>query len=263
MKKFLKVSYILYRNAVIRDLKISGAIIAGMLTSLFDGFVSVAIILLVYSKTEYVAGWNVYESLVLITTTQIIITLHSSWTKKGTGSFAESMVRMGEYDFYLTKPFDPMVSISISKPRIYNLIKLPFFLSILLYALFNIGHPILLQNILWFLLLFLCAFLLFYAIRILTIVPAFWVIKSYSLVTITDRVQNIMKYPATIYPRLITVLLSTVFPLFVISYLPVKVLLFEPKISYIVYTVFVTVLFLLLARLFWKWGERSYGSASS
>lgn len=263
MRKFWRITYILYRNAVIRDMNISISVITGGLNHLMDGIASIAIILLVYTKTESIGGWNIYETLILISTMKIITTIFSSWLKKGTGAFAEKMVRMGEYDFYLTKPFSPMISVSISKPRIYNLINIPFYAFILFYAISHLGRTIPTVNVLWYLILFVCAFLLFYAIRIITIVPAFWIIKSYELVTITDRLQNIMKYPANIYPRVMAVLLSTVFPIFVISYLPVKVLLFEPDIRYIIYTIIITGLFLLIARLFWKFGEKHYGSASS
>ncbi len=263
MKKFWKITYILYRNAVIRDSKISFALIAGMMTTLLDGVISVLIILLVYTKTETIGGWNLYETLVLIAVTQIITIIHSSWTKKGTGSFAQSMVRMGDYDFYLTKPFDPMISVSISKPRIYNLIKLPFSLYIFFYGFSHINRVIPLENILWFIPMFICGFLLFYAIRIITIIPSFWIIKSYELPTITDRIQNVVKYPANIYPRSLVLVFSTILPIFAIAYIPVKILLFQPKISYIVYMLFITSVSLLIARFFWKFAEKSYGSASS
>lgn len=263
MKKFWRITYILYRNALIRDSKISLSLLAGIITSLFDGFVSIAIIFLVYTKTASIGGWNIYETLVLISVMQIIIVATNSWTKKGTGNFATSMVRMGDYDFYLTKPFDPMLSVSISKPRIYNLIKLPFFIFIFFYAINHIGHSVSLANILWFLPLFVCGFLLWYAIRIITVVPAFWIVKSWELTTITDRVSNIIKYPANIYPRILNLLFSTAFPIFIVAYLPVKVLLFEPKLSYIIYIIFITIAFLTIARKFWKFGEKFYGSASS
>jgi len=263
MKKFWRITYILYRNAVIRDLKISISIITGALNHLMDGVVSIALIFIVYTKTDAIGGWNIYETLILISSMKIITTIFSSWLKKGTGLFAEHMVRTGEYDFYLTKPFDPMIAVSISKPRIYNLINIPFYVYIFIYAINHLGRSIPPVNIACFFLLFICAFLLFYALRLITVIPAFWIIKSYELVSITDRLQNVMKYPADIYPRTMAILLSTLLPIFAISYLPVKVLLFEPRLEYIIYTILITGLFLLLARLFWKFGEKHYGSASS
>jgi len=263
MRKFFKITSILYRNALIRDLQLSGRVISGALTHLMDGFVSLAIVLIVYSKTDSIGGWNFYETLILITTMQIIATIHSSWTKRGTASFADSLVRTGDYDFFLTKPFDPMIAVSINKPKIYNLIKLPFFIFIFFYAVSHLGHTIPLINFAWFIFSFVCGFLLYYAIRIITIVPAFWIIKSWSLTMITERIQNIIKYPATIYPRMMAIILSTLFPIFAIAYFPVRTLLFEPKLSYIIYMIVVTIVFLAIARFLWKIGEKGYTSASS
>jgi len=263
MKKFWKINYILYRNAIRRDLKISLTVLTGSLVHLLDGVVSLAIVLIVYSKTDFLGGWNIYESLILIAFVQIIVTLHSSWTKRGTADFTEKYVRMGDYDFYLTKPFDPMLSVSISKPRVYNLIRLPFFVAIFAYSVCHLEYNLSIINWGWFILLFVASFILFYAIRILTISPAFWIVKSHSLLVITDRMQNIMKYPANIYPRFFILFFTTLLPIFAISYLPVKVLLFDPKLSYIIYVIVLTALFLFLARILWRAGEKRYGSASS
>lgn len=263
MRKFWRITLIQYRNAFIRDSKLSNRVLAGMFTNLLDGITQLVMVLVIFSKAPTIGGWNIYETLILTTTLQLILLIHGSWTKRGTAIFAESMVHRGDYDFYMTKPFNPMVSVSISKPRIYNLVKLPFFIGILVYAIGHLDRPIPLPNILWFILLFICGYLTFYAIRIITVVPAFWIIKSWSLTLITDRIQNIMKYPATIYPRSLVIIFSSVLPILAIAYFPAKVLLFEPRISYIVYTVFITVVFLIIAQLFWKFGEKYYGSASS
>jgi ABC-type uncharacterized transport system permease subunit len=212
--------------------------------------------------TKTLGGWDIYQVLFLYAFSQTISIIHGAWTKGGLNSLANELIRLGDYDFYRTKPFDAMTLVSISKPRAYALIKLLFNFSILIFALVHCG-PLPLINYFWFLILFILSFFLYYAIKIVTVVPSFWVIKSWGLTDLMDKLSNLMRYPASVYPWLLNFLLSTVFPILAITYLPVKTLLFEPKLSQIAYMFALTAIFMLIARLIWRLGEKRYGSASS
>lgn len=262
MKKFFRINYIIWRNALLRDSKISGFILSSILFQVFDIVNSIIFIVIIFMHTQTLSGWNIYQILFLYAFSQTISILHGAWTKKGLNTMASEMVRMGDYDFYLTKPFDAMTLVSISKPRAYVLVKLLFNFSLLVYALLHCeALPFI--NYFWFTVLFIFSFFLYYAIKILTIVPAFWIIKSWGLTDLMDKIASVMRYPANVYPRILNLLLSTVFPILVVTYLPVKVLFFEPEISYILYMFILTLAFLGIARFVWKQGEKHYGSASS
>lgn len=262
MKKFIKINLILIRNAWVRDSKISGYILSQILLQAFDVFVSVAFIKIVFLVSPQVGGWNIYELLFLFSYLQLVGTLNSSWLKRGVNSMAEEMIRMGEYDFYLTKPYDTLTLVSISKPRIYTMAKFFMYLAIMIYALSNIGG-LPLVNYLWLGFLFVNSFLLFHAMRVLIVTPVFWTIRASSLTDVMDRMMHIMRYPATIYPRVLMLIFSTVFPILVISYFPVRSVLFQPDLRYIIYVVAITIIFNFLSRFFWNLGEKNYSSASS
>lgn len=262
MKKFFRLNYILIRNAWIRDAKISGVIFSHFLLQMFDIFVSIIFLRVVFLAAPTVGGWDIYQTLFLYAFVQEIGIIHSSWFKRGVNAMTDDLIRMGNYDFYLAKPYDSMLLVSISKPRIYTMLKAVMFVGVAVYALAHMA-PLPLINYFWFAVLFCFAFILYSSIKILTIVPVFWIIKASSLSDIMDRTLNIMRYPATIYPRFMIAIFSTIFPILVISYLPAETLFFAPKISYIVYSIFISLLFLILARYAWKVGERSYSSASS
>jgi len=262
MRKFFRINFIIWRNALIRDSKISGFILSSILFQIFDIVNSIIFIVLIFMHTKTLGGWNIYQVLFLYAFSQTISIIHGAWTKKGLNTLANELIRLGDYDFYLTKPFDAMTLVSISKPRAYVLIKLLFNLSLLVFALMHCG-PLPIINYLWFIILFILSFFLYYAIKVITIVPSFWIIKTWGLTDLMDKLSNIMRYPAGVYPRLLTFLLSTVLPILVITYLPVRVLLFEPKFSYVVFMAILTTIFVLTARFFWQKGEKNYGSASS
>ncbi len=262
MKKFLRINHIIWRNALLRDSKISGFILSSVLFQVFDIINSVIFIILIFMNTKTLGGWTIYQVLFLYAFSQTISIIHGAWTKGGLNSLANELIRLGDYDFYRTKPFDAMTLVSISKPRAYVLIKLLFNLSVLIYALAHCG-PLPLINYFWFLILFGLSFFLYYAIKVITVVPSFWIIKSWGLTDLMDKLSTIMRYPASVYPWLLNFLLSTILPILVITYLPVKTLLFEPKLSQVAYMLVLTIVFVFLARFVWKLGEKNYGSASS
>lgn len=262
MKKFFKINAILLRNAWIRDSKISGFIISNIFAQLLDLTVSLVFIWIIFLQTETIGGWDVYQLVFLLSFIQLVATIHSCSTKSGSNAFAYELVRQGDYDFYLTKPFDSMILVTISKPRIYPIAKLIFEILIMAYAL-NHLERLPLSNYLWFFVLFILSVFIFYFLKVLTILPTFWTIKGWSLTPIMDKMVQLVKYPASVYPKIFALILSTVFPILIVSYLPVQFLFFEPKIKLIIFSFVVAIIFGALTRLLWWLGEKNYGSASS
>ncbi len=262
MKRFLRINYILFKNAWIRDSKISGFVFVNIISQLFDLFVSFALIQVVFLKASSIGGWTVYQTLFLLGFTQLVSTVHNCWTKSGCNQFASDSVRTGDYDFYLMKPFDGMLLMSISKPRLYPLFKILFEVGLMVYVVRYIPN-IALTNYIWFFILFLISLILFYLLKIITILPVFWTIRGWSLAVIMDKFTNMVKYPAGVYPKSLVFVLKTIFPILVVTYLPVEMLFFNPKVWDIIYTIAITGAFLILVRWLWRLGEKNYGSASS
>lgn len=263
MIKFLKINWILLRNAYIRDSKIQGFILVNILIQFLDITVSLVFFQVVFANTLTLSGWNFYQVIFLYAFAKAIGTLHNSWTKKGLGSMTNEMVRLGDYDFYLTKPFNSMILVSISRPRLYTLIALTYEIGLMIYAAGHSGIQITAMNYVWFFVLAAISFVLYYVLRIFTIVPVFWLTKTGALYDLMDRMTNFLRYPAGIYPRVLLFILSTVFPIILISYLPVRTLFYPPKIIHIIYMIAITIFFAFLAQKIWQLGEKKYGSASS
>lgn len=263
MKKFWRINLILWRNAWIRDSKISGSIFFKILMQFLDIAVSIVFFNVIFSNVPTLAGWNFYQVLFLFAFVKAIGTLHTSWTKKGVQSLAGEMIRMGDYDFYLTKPFDPMILVSISKPRIFTMLAFFANVGIMIYAAGKSGVAIGVVNIVWFLVLAIIGVVLYYFLLILTVIPTFWFTRLWAINDLMDRLSNLIRYPAGIYPTMFRFLLSAVFPIIVISYLPVKTLFYPPQFLDILYMLLITIAFALITKVCWRLGEKNYGSASS
>lgn len=263
MIQYLKINWILFKNAYIRDSKIPGVVFSNIAFHIVEIAITIIFFNVIFANTQELAGWNFYQVLFLYAFAKVIISINNGWTKVGLSRFATELIRRGDYDFYLIKPIDPMVMVSISQPRIYNFIAVLFELSLCFYAVIA-GHlQVGIVNFIWFLYLAFFGLILYYFLSVLTVVPAFWLVRLWSLQDLMGRLNQVMRYPVGVFPPFIRVVLMTIFPIVAVAYLPVYTLFNPPKMEYIVYILLITLIFGFVVSYIWRIGNKKYSSASS
>lgn len=263
MIKYLKINWILFKNSYIRDSKIVGFRFSVMLFQMTDILVAVFFFDILFAHTTNLGNWNFYQVLFLYAFSKGILAFHSAWTRKGIESLSSQLIRTGEFDFYLTKPVDPMWLVSISKPRIFDFIAMSFNIALMIYAAVKGGFALGAGNIIWFIFLTFVGLVLYYFLKVLTIIPTFWLVRLFSLRDIMYRLSQFMRYPAGVFPPFLKTVFFVFFPVMVATYIPVRTLLYPPDFKYILYMIFITIAFGFITRFFWNLGQRSYSSASS
>lgn len=263
MKKYLKIAKIVLKNAYIRDSKIIGNVTSNLLVSLTEVAITLTMFSTIFKNTDSLAGWNIYQVVFLYTLMKGITLINGVYARRGLADMAKKLIRTGEYDFYATKPVNSMFLVSMSKPKIYNLLTL-FFVAILsVYCVVKSGMPISLVSIFFFVLFLLVGIILFYFINVVSVIPAFWFIRLFSLSDVVNRFTQLMRYPAGIYPMATKIVLFTIIPVLVVTYFPAWQLFNAPNYLYLLYAVIITLIFGIVANYLWKIGEKHYGSASS
>lgn len=263
MTKYLKVFWTIIRNAYIRDSKISGFVLVSMITQLFYVVLALVFFSVIFSFTDNLAGWNYYQILFLYGFARSLAEFSKSFYRYGIGSMSNDLIREGTLDFYLTKPIDPMIFVSMSKPRLYTLASWLFSLGIMVYAILVGNISISPMSIIWFLTLAVFGNILYYFLTIIVIIPAFWLQRLWVLTALIGKFSEIMRYPIGMFNNITKVFLGLVFPVMIAAYVPVKSLLFQPDYLQMIYLVIITVVIGFITRALWNLGVRSYSSASS
>lgn len=263
MKKYYKILIILLKNSYIRDSKIPGYVLSSLAFNLVEIIFTVVFFNVIFDNTKSLAGWNFYQILFLYMIAKIVTSVNGFLTKNGTNAMSEELIRRGGLDIYLTRPVDPMVLVSISKPRIYGIISVLFEIGLAIYALAHVGIPFGILNIVFFILMFVLSFVLYYFLRWVTIIPAFWFIRLWSLRDLIGKLNQFMRYPAGIFPSVLKYALFIFFPILTVSYIPARTLFYQPRIEFIIYMFVATIFFGVLTKMFWQAGLKHYGSASS
>jgi len=229
MKKYYKILRILVRNSYIRDSKIPGYVLSSLTFNVVEIFFTVVFFNVIFDNTQSLAGWNFYQILFLYMVAKIVTSVNALFTKSGTNSMSEELIRRGGLDIYLTRPVDPMILVSISKPRIYVIISFVFEIVLAIYALAHTGMNYGVVNIIFFFLMFALSFILYYFLRWITLMPAFWFIRLYSLRDLMGKFNQFMRYPAGIFPSVLKYALFIFFPILTISYIPARTLFYQPR----------------------------------
>lgn len=261
--RYINILKIILRNAYIRDSKIPGVITANVISSFLEITITLTMFSAIFGNIESLEGWNYYQVVFLYLLMKNISLVNGIVARGGLTAMAKQYVRMGDYDFYLVKPVNTMALVSMSKPRIYNVIMLLFTVGLAIWTAMKSGVEISAANVIGFLFMAALASVLFYFLTVITIVPAFWFVRLFSLSDLMNRAIQIMRYPAGIYSLPVKVVFFTAFPILAVTYLPSWTLFYSVKAEYIVYMFLITVVFGLLANGLWRAGERHYGSASS
>lgn len=261
--KLLSVIKILMRNSIIRDSKVPGFVTVSILQEISSIVVNVVFFNVIFANISSLAGWSFYQVLFLYAFSKTITSLSYAFTRFGLKDFGEHMVKFGDYDFHLIKPIDTMALVSFSRPRPTRLVATLFYITLAIYCVIKAEIPIEPINIFWFFVLAVFGFIIFYCLEVLTVLPAFKLIRVWSLPEIIPKMGEFMRYPMAIFSFPFKIFLFGVFPILAVSYIPAEALFYPPQTSRILYLIAIAGIFFIIVRELWKYFERDYSSASS
>ncbi|OQB06076.1 MAG: hypothetical protein BWY19_00505 [bacterium ADurb.Bin212] len=263
MIKYFKIFRIILINAYLRDSIIGGVIIFNLVISLLEIIMTIILFNIIFANVTSLAGWNYYQVLFIFSMMKLTSVLSGLIYRKGLGKMANEMVRMGDYDFHLAKPVNPMIMVSLCEPKIYQIITLFAVVTLAIFSAIKSTVAIPMINIIFFGIFFILGQILFYFLSVISIVPTFWFVRLYSLYDVMNRFLQFARYPAGIYSNILKAFLFVVFPVLAVTYIPAWVLFNPIDYRYAIYMVLVTVFFGFIATKLWRLGEKHYGSASS
>ncbi len=214
-------------------------------------------ILILYGASEGFAGWNVYQALLLTSYAALVHALGHVFVL-GVMWGTIHRVRDGRFDLFLLAPMHPLAYLIARSPDIEDIGKIASSLAITLYAALK-AHITLGQAAL--LMLYIpIGLLVFAGIGILMSAITIKFISTWRVYEVLGLLENISKYPLTIFPVALQVVFLVLIPVGVISYLPVSTFI-GTGISLLVLGAVFAGLFVTLSIYVWNRALRSYMSA--
>lgn len=216
---------------------------------------------IIFNNTSTLGGWGPGELITLLGVFRLVNTFMGVIVWPNTEKFNQS-VRDGSMDYTLLQPVNSMFMTSFSRITIWRFWDLLLALVLIIYGTSQAGQTISL-NIPAFLLLILSGTLVIYSLWIILIAFTFWFTKFDNNVTILQAMMDAGRYPVTIYPVWLQIIVTYLVPIAVATTVPLRALRGDLNAGQILLFLFIGIASFWIASRVWKAGVRQYSSASS
>ena len=217
---------------------------------------------LLFDYATAINGWTGAEVLALVGLYQIVSGLLAAFVAPNMQRLSTA-IRQGDLDLILIRPVSSQFYVSLRWMQPADLFNVATGLTVLLIGLTHTGGTTTAGGLAQAVVLAICGIVLLTCFWSLLTFSAFWLISVESISLLFNDLWRAGQYPVTFYPAAVRALLTFVLPVAFATTLPVRALTGHGAWSVTLGAIALAAAGLLLTRAVWRFGLRSYASASS
>ncbi len=226
---------------------------------------SYLVIAITYNSTNSVFGWNKNEAIILFLVYQLMLALsYIFYFDGGVRNFLYSAVRLGQFDFVLTKPINSQFLAMFGQPKVDGLSSILTIIGLIFwfkpFLNINIGGWL---NVGLFVIFLIIGFISYYLFCSSVATSALYYTTSGEVAEIMNKFEEAGQRPMMIYPTPMYWAALTIVPFGLTAYLPVAILLGKAQSWEIILALSTLPLSFLVNQYLWRVGIKRYSSASS
>jgi ABC-2 type transport system permease protein len=172
-------------------------------------------------------------------------------------------IRDGSMDYAILQPINSMFLVTFSRITVWRIWDLVLAIILIVVGINMTGDVTTTLNILTFILLAITGMIVIYSLWIVLIAMTFWFTKFDNNVTILHALLDAGRYPATVYPAWLRVIVTFVIPVAVATTIPLQALRGELGLGQILMFVVISIVSFWVASKVWELGLKQYSGASS
>src|SRR5512143_995452 len=185
---------------------------------------------IIFSNTETIGGWGFGELVGLLGVFRLVHTFMMALIWPNTEKFNQS-IRDGSMDYTLLQPVNSMFLVTFSRIMVWRIWDLVLAFILIVVGVRLAGDTATPLSILTFGVLTVSGAIVVYNLWIVLIALTFWFTKFDNNVTILDALLSAGRYPVTVYPVWLRILVTFVVPVAVATTVPLQGLRGELTIS--------------------------------
>ena len=224
--------------------------------------VHIAFFKIIYQHTGLVGGWNFDQVLIFVCGFFVADALHMTVAANNLW-FLPQYINRGDLDYYLVRPVSSLFMLSVRDFAANSFMNLLIALGLLSWAVARYPASFSLADLGLFLLLIVNGAYLYYLTHLLFILPVFWSHSARGFEAVFYSVKQFAERPDAIFRGPVRLLFVTLLPFLLIASFPARFLLEGWSLAGLLHVSLVSVVLSLVLILLWRWGLRSYSSASS
>jgi ABC-2 type transport system permease protein len=172
-------------------------------------------------------------------------------------------VHEGTLDFALTKPVDSQVMVSIREFSFWQLVDVAVGLIVLGISMAQMHGQVGVFSALAFILVLFLGGVMIYCFWMIVTTSAFWFIRIENIIDLFQGLYAAGRWPISIYPTWLRMGLTFLVPVAFAVTIPAEALTARLTPLTLLGEAGLTVVFLVLSRLIWRFGVRHYSGASA
>ncbi len=260
--KYIRLTALMMKNCLVREMQFKVNFLVRLLTEMMWLVMQFIYIGVMYGQTGQIAGWTLWEMVVLAGTNHVIAQLFEALFYDNCMRLIDQ-IRQGDLDFNLIKPINTQFLVSLRYTDYASIANSSIGIGVILFALGKLGIGVTPGGAVLFAALVANSILIYYSILFILSVWTFWIGRSNNLMELYWQFGQFSRYPGEIYPWLLRRLLQTLIPMLIVSNVPAGVLIHKLQGGLVIYGFTLGAVFLALAAWVWRAGLKHYRSASS
>jgi ABC-2 type transport system permease protein len=217
---------------------------------------------IIFNNTETLGGWGLGELIALLGVFRLVHTMMMALVWPNTEKFNAS-IRDGSMDYTILQPVNSMFLVTFSRITVWRIWDLALAVILIVVGIDMSGDIITLLTILTFLLLTVSGAIVIYSLWIVLIALTFWFTKFDNNVTILQALLDAGRYPVTVYPVWLRVIVTFIIPIAVATTIPLQALRGDLNPGQVVLFFAIGIFSFGIASVVWKAGLKRYSGASS
>ncbi len=262
MVRYLKLYqlFLVQRLKILMEYRVN--FIIGVSSTVFLQAASLLSIWVVMQQVPSLQGWRYDEVLFiygLLTLSQSLMHMFADnlWT------VGWAYVRTGQFDRFLVRPIDPLFHLLADRFCHDGIGDFIVGAALVIKASTALEIAWTLPRLLYLVVMVLSGGGIFIALNLITCVSAFWIMDSLPVTKIVFETNEFAKYPLTIYPKAIRILMTWLVPYGLASFYPASFILGRNVGLMAWISPLVAAVLLFVGYRFWQYGLRHYGSTGS
>lgn len=216
----------------------------------------------VFAHTDLIGGWSRDQMMVFVGGFLMIDALNMTFFADNLSNIS-FFVNRGDLDYYLIRPVSSLFFLSLREFAANSFVNLLMAGGILAAAILRYSGPTPPAAVALFVLLIVNGTYLRYLLRMLTVIPVFWLHSNRGLELTFYHLVRFIERPDAIFSGAIRIALVTVLPFSLMVSFPARLLLDGFRWGILLHIAVVTLLMTGVVLLLWNRGLRAYSSASS
>lgn len=217
---------------------------------------------IIFTNTSNLSGWGMGELIALLGVWRLANTLMSALIWPATERFNAS-VRDGSFDYLLLQPVNSQFMVSFSRIVVWRVWEL-LLAGILVTVGISMSQSLVTAaSIFSFLMLAISGMLVLYSLWIILIAFTFWFVKFDNNVTILQALMDAGRYPATIYPAWLRLIVTFIIPIAVATTVPLQALRGDLSVAQVWMFLGISAISVFISSRVWRAGVKKYSGASA